>query len=622
MFKVRYGADEIDVGLFESDYVPIQNTDLSEKYLIYNQNLEFQEMFELMDMTRSLPPIQLRGDKLYLGFDIAHFLLFLIPPYQIPELEALPPLQSDFEQTSISNMVLSYDLVEDELSEVFSVSGLELVTSPSAGYGLNEPWSGLVNYSGLGTYRFESAPMVVLNDSLMVFNFHAYGTHNLNGLQNLSTSNNQISLGIVNKNLATGETEITALGASGKNLITYGLFPSEVPDSYFRLGFVQGENVPFNQAGEVFPYSPDVNTGVVFLARDNSEGNTEWAVPLYSYTNQLYGTLATPELPNNANFKAGPDLGAPIELSGNVYVPERSRFRLTNGNDDQPEPDSLIFTDFFGVQTTNHPYIQGYNNSGDPESWRIEKPQSTIRVIDSGGNPSRILKFTDNSLKAIGSWPDFNHLFRLGDSLVWVNQYKNAADTSFQIINATSANMADTFDLDLPAGQGVFLLWLNENLSIVDTWIFPYENASADFAFEINHVQSIHSDSILVQGRYESGTSLNLDIFGDSPWETYDAAGGFIAVYGDGEPVSTRENSPAKELAIYPNPAKSSIQITGITESGEFQIFDISGRLVISERVLPRGEPARLDISALSPGVYTAVFRGATTSGAGKFVKQ
>ncbi|MCA1763375.1 MAG: T9SS type A sorting domain-containing protein [Cryomorphaceae bacterium] len=624
ILKIGSEAEEIDVGIYENEFVQVENSSLVEKYLIYNENLEYQEMFEMMDMSRIPPPYAIVDDVIYMGFDFHPVLNSIFSTEDIPPLESVPDLQSSFAETSLSNLTVGYDMGNNLLTEVFSVSGIPVVSLSSPTIGHAEPWPGFLEYTGLRNYRENTVPLVLVNDSLLVFHFQAIGDHSLNGLQDLSTSTGQVGLGVVKKNLETGETEMTAMGASGKNIFTYGLYPSENPNTYYRTGFVQGENIPFNQAGENFPFAPDNNSGVAFFAKDNVNGTTEWVVPLFSFINQLYGSSSGSEPNNNAGFRNRCKFGSPIEFSEKVYIPLRTQFRVSNGNENQPEPDSLIFTDFFGQQTTTNPYLPLIASNGDVDSlFRVEQPLSCIKVIDNMGVPERVLKFIDKT-HVFNSFPMAyqNKLFATGDSLAWINYYNLESDTTYQLINATTSELADTIALDLPAGKGVFLLWLDESLNILDTWIFPSGSQADNDILQISHIHPMSGDSIFVQGHIPQGSTTTLDIFGSSPPETYNLSKGFFAIYGEGEPVSTDEKSPAKELSIYPNPAKSSIQITGITESGELRIFDISGRLVISKRVLPQGEPARLDISALSPGVYTAVFRGATTSGAGKFVKQ
>lgn len=60
-------------------------------------------------------------------------------------------------------------------------------------------------------------------------------------------------------------------------------------------------------------------------------------------------------------------------------------------------------------------------------------------------------------------------------------------------------------------------------------------------------------------------------------------------------------------LLFYPNPAKNYLMVKGM--SGQVQIFDFSGRLVLSEQIT-RGE--RMNISALAKGIYTVKAGGKT----------
>lgn len=73
-------------------------------------------------------------------------------------------------------------------------------------------------------------------------------------------------------------------------------------------------------------------------------------------------------------------------------------------------------------------------------------------------------------------------------------------------------------------------------------------------------------------------------------------------------------------IAVYPNPVKNNLQVTGITGTMQAQVFSIDGRLV-KELWLDKGEN-EIDISALSTGLYVLQLKSGTQQVVRKFVKE
>lgn len=63
-------------------------------------------------------------------------------------------------------------------------------------------------------------------------------------------------------------------------------------------------------------------------------------------------------------------------------------------------------------------------------------------------------------------------------------------------------------------------------------------------------------------------------------------------------PLDQTVNSK-KEIAVYPNPTEEILYVDGI-ENGLCEVLDVSGRKILGQKL----ENARLDVSALKPGIY------------------
>lgn len=93
-----------------------------------------------------------------------------------------------------------------------------------------------------------------------------------------------------------------------------------------------------------------------------------------------------------------------------------------------------------------------------------------------------------------------------------------------------------------------------------------------------------------------------------------------IHVYDD-TGISDYNNS---ELSVCPNPASEFIMLNGIpsNEKTEVQIFDMIGKSIIEQVINISGKPVVIDISSLSPGVYSVRLQYRCDMKEARFIKQ
>lgn len=65
--------------------------------------------------------------------------------------------------------------------------------------------------------------------------------------------------------------------------------------------------------------------------------------------------------------------------------------------------------------------------------------------------------------------------------------------------------------------------------------------------------------------------------------------------------ASAIEDLANADIQLFPNPAKESISIAGLTGKNKIEIYDLMGRLFLTKSISPNNE---IDISALQPGIY------------------
>jgi hypothetical protein len=73
-------------------------------------------------------------------------------------------------------------------------------------------------------------------------------------------------------------------------------------------------------------------------------------------------------------------------------------------------------------------------------------------------------------------------------------------------------------------------------------------------------------------------------------------------------------------LKIYPNPVTSTLHFNSEMPDGYFQLFDNTGRIVLSEKISTQKN--QVDLSAIARGTYVARFTSNAAVFTGKIVKQ
>ena len=75
-------------------------------------------------------------------------------------------------------------------------------------------------------------------------------------------------------------------------------------------------------------------------------------------------------------------------------------------------------------------------------------------------------------------------------------------------------------------------------------------------------------------------------------------------------PASSLQEVNARELALYPNPAKSfvNLEFEALKENTLLQILDLNGRRVRTFDLKAGQETLRIEIGKLPEGIYTIMF--------------
>jgi hypothetical protein len=83
-------------------------------------------------------------------------------------------------------------------------------------------------------------------------------------------------------------------------------------------------------------------------------------------------------------------------------------------------------------------------------------------------------------------------------------------------------------------------------------------------------------------------------------------------------PLGVNANSSLNNLSIFPNPATTTLNITGLTTNASAAVYDISGKQLLSQPLTTQA----INISSLAPGLYFISITTAEGSVVKKFVKE
>src|SRR5690606_5678024 len=176
--------------------------------------------------------------------------------------------------------------------------------------------------------------------------------------------------------------------------------------------------------------------------------------------------------------------------------------------------------------------------------------KSAREIIRFNENGERVSKLVF-PIKNPDQWGFYNaywfnqepRLFEVNGILGWPLAYKSASDTTLYLLKQTINQPLDSMGVELPAGRGTIIVWLNEELEIVDYTNFTYSTANPmSQGVSIWNIKSINEDTLAVFGRIGNNTTTSLDPSGIADQEIYSPAMSFMALYSMPEfLVSTKE---------------------------------------------------------------------------------
>ena len=404
----------------------------------------------------------------------------------------------------------------------------------------------------------------------------------------------------------SGDYISTPLLSDQGTALTSSIFTSETGNAIFRSGILRGNGIPMSPDGTEWFTNQSDSMYYAFFLKENENGEQDWMKTLYAYNN------TDPDFdPSGSGLYLQHRTYSEIELNENIFLSESYKFNLRPG-------DTLIFKDFFG----NEGAYSAPSNFDPGANSFIAKSAHSIFKFSSNGVPLRslTLPLLNPNNTYDNYWLQNPFLTKSGDKLGWVNQYKSNQDTTIYFIrNALNTNI-DSVGVNLPAGNGVFITWMDSYFNIITTANIPFSPGSSTLnsGVTLYSASIYHGDTLLLAGNIDAGTTTSLDPSGMADNILYENSIRFIAFYtlpaiiNDTPEIENNRNFQA--FSIFPNPSVKTFTIRGnqddVLES--WTVFDLSGQLVGQGKELHYKNENCIRLNA-APGVYLLSLK--TTTG-------
>lgn len=413
-------------------------------------------------------------------------------------------------------------------------------------------------------------------------------------------------------NPITGDYIATPILSDNGSVIPLTVFSSESNDFIYRTGTLNGHNLQVSPDGSIWENSPEDSLYHTFIVKENSNGEQEWIRELFAY-NDTWSDIDPPQ-GGIFYFEKTPSL---IELNNHVFLSSTIQISSVPG-------DSIYFRDFDGTES-----LKPLLDESDPGFGGVACAARTIYQIDDQGEAVRILRqplpfHNQNDLNYFHS-RSVPYLFKVEDVLGWSNSYRSLTDTTVYFLRNNLNGTIDSMPIDLPAGKGAYILWLDSELNILETTNIPFTSADYNLGIQITDASIFHNDTLMIMGTIRSGTTTGLDPEGLAEDITYSGNTSFVGFYTLPAVLGTdiTQIPVAASLNIYPNPGNNLITIkSAILAGSDYDVYDLTGKVLLKGS-FSNSNSAVLNIEKLGSGMYILKITG-TDGGsvAQKFLKE
>lgn len=383
--------------------------------------------------------------------------------------------------------------------------------------------------------------------------------------------------------LQTGVTEGIPIVSSAGNHSSYAMYAGYNGQSLAHFGVVRGHDVKVSPSGPHWMTFLGDSLYYTYVSKLGSDGALEWITAISGLNNKINDTIST--IPGDSFL-------AQLATSIYGYFPfqdysvfnYRTFSRLALG-------DSLLYIDIWGEENM---VANATLNILD----QVALDRIAITKVSDAGAP--LVELSANLPKTANFVTD---IFDFGEHIAWTFNHESLNDTTYAFSYKEGAGAGQILPVDLPAGIGASILWLDHDLKIQDHWVIRVEEGSTG-RINIRGVSPFGTDTILIQGVCKGNVISSFEIGTSSELQELSTNDGFMAFYHQQGFLNTLDQpSMLPYSKVFPNPSKGELHLQA-SQGGHIQswaIFDISGRVVLS------GKAAETDVDIhlnVPNGVY------------------
>jgi hypothetical protein len=385
-------------------------------------------------------------------------------------------------------------------------------------------------------------------------------------------------------------------------------------DICYGISIAQTSDSGYIMAGTTF--TNNSSNACVYLLKTKANGDTIWTKS-YCGNNFSYGysVLQT----NDGGYIVA---GSSAADSSNVYV---IKTNFTG--------DTLWTRMYGGIQFDEGACIKqtisgGYIITGSTKSFGAGMSDVYLISINSTGNIlwTKTYGGVDNDYgKSVAQTQDsgfviagITHRYAGANSCVYLIRTNNNGDTLWtkSILGIFPHTVAFSTAQTVEGGYIIagYAHGLYDDAYLVKTdangdtlWTRTYNTGRSEIAYSV--AQTSDNGYILAGSSEIQGTpSINIFLF---KTDSNGITSGNLGICND-------LNRKHDRISIFPNPATTTLNITGLTIAVTAEVYDISGKQLLSKRLTTQA----IDISRLAPGLYFIKLTTAEGSVVKKFVKE
>jgi len=594
-------GESVDISLLPNSPPYEVNSGYLATHAIYDVNLNPIHSFKIIQGSPYYEFIKKEGEKYIYN---SNPILGIWPE---GPFTSLPPLSGDYPNTSFTGYgTLLFNAEEDPALTI----PFQLDWFYPGVYTIN-PHANPYFTQAVQFYGQNEAKAAYLNDNHIITTITMLDDVVLNWEDTLSFGDNQWGTLWLKINPITGDYIATPMVSNNGSVIPLTVFPSENNDFIYRTGTLNGYNLQVSPDGSIWENSPEDSLYHTFIVKENTNGEQEWIRELFAYNDTWSDTA--PAQCGIFYYEQTPSL---LELNNQVFLSNAIQISSVAG-------DSIYFRDFDGTESL-HPLPE----ESEPNFGGIAFAARTVYQIDDQGAGVRTLRqslpfFNQNELNYsyTRSKP---YLFKVKDVLGWSNTYRSLTDTTVYFLKNDLNGTVDSMAVNLPAGKGAYILWLDSDLNILETTNIPFSSPDYLIGVQITDASLFRNDTLLIMGTIKNGTTTSLDPEGLAEDITYMGTNSFVGFYTPPSILSVANpKSPmVTSLKIYPNPSNHFITVKSEFLAGaEYEVYDLSGKILLKGS-FSNSNSALLNIEKLRSGMYILKITGADgRSIAEKFLK-